>query len=134
MVITTTFGDTALLAQPELSSPGPAIQAYLNSITADARAETRSAAEAAVEAEISRELADSGGVLLFPAGDVGRLAAQLRLVLEDEATAEAMGAAARRTVERQFDLRRLLVREVELLRRVAETSIAHGRNSLASQK
>lgn len=62
-----------------------------------------------------RELAD-GQVLLFPPGDSAALAGQLARFLNDDVRlAEAMSRKARQTIVRDFDLRKLLEKEVALL-------------------
>jgi glycosyltransferase involved in cell wall biosynthesis len=57
--------------------------------------------------------------LVFEAGDPAALAAQLERVLSDDALAAALGARAREVAARDFDLARLVEREIALLMRVA---------------
>jgi glycosyltransferase involved in cell wall biosynthesis len=64
-------------------------------------------------------IADEENGLLVPA-DVAALSAAIARVLDDDQLAARLGAGARRTAEEQFDLDRLLAREIDLLTRVAE--------------
>ena len=70
----------------------------------------------------NRSIIDQGATgLLFELGDPGALADALARVLDDPASARALGERARaRTVER-YDLARLVAEEIELLKRLARS-------------
>jgi len=64
-------------------------------------------------------LADGVTGLLFDLHDAGALADALARVLGDSVLAARLGARARAEVRERYDLRRLVAREIDLLRRVA---------------
>ena len=73
-----------------------------------------------------RELAEFGGVRLFPEGDPAALAAAFVELLGDEEQRRQLGTAGRSAIRERFDLGTLLETEVDLLGEVAARRTARG--------
>jgi len=70
----------------------------------------------------NRSIIDQGATgLLFELGDPGALADALARVLDDPASARALGERARARIVERYDLARLVAEEIELLKRLARS-------------
>jgi glycosyltransferase involved in cell wall biosynthesis len=75
-------------------------------------------------------VADGDTGLLFDPLDAAGLAARLERVLGDEALAGALGRRGREVVAREYDLTRLVQREIDLVLRVAGTAAEAARGAV----